>query len=338
MSATVGGAGEAKLLALIERWLLDGTPKGVWTRVSASAETRRHPLRVADCATVRTTGRTLLTTDAFVEGVHFRRAWTPAWMAGWKALAANVSDIAAGGGRPSAALVSLELPRPLALAWLRGFYTGLLACGRRFGVAVAGGNLARGTRVACHIALAGEAPARRVGRDGVRPGDILAVTGTLGGSAAGLECLRRGVRSKVAGEAIWRHQVPTPRLAAGRALGPLVSALIDVSDGLVHEARLLAAASRVAIALVPGAVPVHPAARALAAKWGRDPVRLALESGEEYELLAAIPRARWAAASRAAARVLVPLTAIGGAGKGSGVRLAGWHGPVRGFDHFRRPK
>jgi thiamine-monophosphate kinase len=130
------------------------------------------------------------------------------------------------------------------------------------------------------------------------------------------------------------------------ALAPFVSAMIDVSDGLVHEARLLAAESRVALVLVPGAVPVHPAARALALRLGRDPVRLALESGEEYELLAAIPRARWAAAARAAARILLPLTAVGEAGPrmrphprgGSSVpppvRLAGWHGPVRGFDHF----
>ena len=288
-----------------------------------------------DCATVRTTGRTLLTTDAFIEDVHFRTRWTPAWMAGWKALAVNVSDIAAAGGVPRAALVSLELPRALPVAWLRDFYAGLLACGRRFGVAVAGGNLARGTRVACHVALTGEAPVRRVGRDGIRPGDLLAVSGSFGASAAGLECLRRGWHGGAVADAIWRHRVPVPRSAAGRALAPFVSAMIDVSDGLVHEAGLLAAGSGVALVLVPGAVPVHPAARSLAPRLGWDPVRLALESGEEYELLAAIPRARWAAASRAAARALLPLTAVGEAGPGRpGVRLAGWHGQVGGFDHF----
>ena len=280
---TVGGAGETKLLAMIRRWVAtQGRARDVLVRGIGD-----------DCATIRTASRTLLTNDAFVENVHFRRAWVPAWAAGWKALAASVSDIAAAGGTPIAAVVSLELPPSLPVSWLREFYTGLLAGGRRFRVAIAGGNLSRGPHVACHITVAGAAPRGRVGRDGAQPGDLVAVTGSLGGSLAGLRCLERGLRGRGVAGALWRHRVPTPRLEAGRMLAPLVSAMTDVSDGLAHEA-----------------------------------------GGEEYELLACVPRLRMAAAVHAAARAGVRLTAIGMVARGRGVTLAGWHGTARGFDHF----
>lgn len=318
---TVAKAGEAKLLSLVRRW--------------CGAGSRRPGGGIGDdCATVKTGARTLMTTDAFVEGVHFRREWTPAWHSGWKALAASISDIAAAGGVPTAAVVSLELPPSLTVAWLREFYIGLMACARRFRIAVVGGNLSRSSHVACHIALLGDAPRRRVGRAGARPGDIVAVTGRLGGSLAGLLCLRRGIRGRAAEVARWRHMVPVPRVEAGRSLALVASAMIDVSDGLVHEARLIANESGVAVALVPGGVPVHPAAAALAVALRRDAVELALGSGEEYELLVCVPRRRWGAAVRAARRGGVPLTAVGEVRRGTGVTLAGWSRNPRGFDHF----
>lgn len=321
MTRTVGAAGEAELLHLIRGWCASGL--------------RERGRGIGDdCATVKTGARTLVTTDAFVEGVHFRREWTPAWHAGWKALAANISDMAAAGGTPAAAVVSLELPPSLPVAWLREFYVGLIACARRFGVTVVGGNLSRGFRVACHIALLGNAPCRGTGRSGARPGDLVAVTGRLGGSLAGLLCLSRGIRGRAGAVARWRHMVPVPRVEAGRSLARVASAMIDVSDGLVHEARLIAAESGVAVVLVPGGVPVHPAAAELAGVLRVDAVELALGSGEEYELLACVPRRRWGAAVRAARRGGVPLTAVGEVRGGAGVTLAGWPRIPSGFDHF----
>jgi len=307
--------GERHLITLITRWL-SRQPR-FSTLVRGIGD---------DCATVRCAGkRELLTADAFVEGVHFDRRRVSAHDAGWKSLAANISDIAAAGGIPACALVSLELPPSLGVSWLKGFYSGLLSCARRFGVAVAGGNLSRSTHFAAHIALTGKAPARLVGRSGARPGDIVAVTGRMGGSLAGLLCLKRGIRGTAARTAIRRHLHPEPRVAEGRELAKVAHALIDISDGLVHEASLLAEASKVRIVLDASAIPVHPAARSLARRLGKSPISLAAGSGEEYELLAILPR-------RLAGRAqLKGMGVIGFVARGRGVIGL----KSAGFDHFR---
>jgi thiamine-monophosphate kinase len=297
-----------------------------------------------DCATVRIGGRQLLTVDSFVEGVHFRKEWSKPSDAGWKALAANVSDIAAVGGRPVAALVALELPADTKVPWLKSFYGGMLSCARRYGLSIAGGNISRGERFGAHITVAGEAPVRPVGRSGARPGDIVAVTGKLGGASAGLLLLARGVRS---GPAVRRHLHPEPSLRAGQVLARYASAMADISDGLARDAGHIAEESGVKVVIVPGAVPVHPAARALAFEkpksvreilpryWlGILATQLAVGSGEEYELVAAVPRRRFGAALRALSRTGITLTAVGEVRRGRGVALPGHPGPLPGFDHF----
>ncbi len=290
-----------------------------------------------DCAILKTTGRTLVTNDAFVEGIHFKRAWTSAADAGWKALAANVSDIAAGGGVPRAALVSLELPPALPVAWLKGFYGGLLECGRAYGVAIAGGNLSAGPHVAAHITIAGEAPTKRIGRDGARPGELVVVTGALGGSLAGLLCLRHGRKGPAARAAIGRHSRPVPPVTAGRVLARSASAMADISDGLARDAGHLAQESGIRVALVPGAIPIPFYADALAPSLGYSPQALALESGEEYELVATLPRRRLTATTAALKRLRVHLTVVGEVRRGRGVELVGVRGPApAGFDHFSR--
>ncbi len=314
--ATAARAGEAGLLGLIARWL--GRQEGISGLVRGVGD---------DCAVARPAGRReLLTVDAFVEGVHFSPRWLSPRDAGWKALAANVSDIAAAGGVPACALVSLELPPALRVSWLRGFYSGLLSCARAFGVAVAGGNISRSSHFAAHIALTGRAGARIAGRGGARPGDVLAVTGKLGGSLSGLLCLRRGIRGSAARAAVRRHLHPVPRVAAGVALARVAHAVVDISDGLVHEANLLAASSGVRVYIDAMKVPVHPAARILAPRLRRSPAALALASGEEYELLAALPPAR----------VPRPLAVVGRVERGRGVRVSGAVGAATaGFDHFK---
>ena len=282
-----------------------------------------------DCALIRSTPRQLVTVDAFVEGVHFNRKWTSARDAGWKALVANLSDIAAAGGRPSVALISLELAPSMKTAWVKGFYSGLLACARIYGVAVAGGNISRSTHFASHITLIGEAPKKPITRSGARPGDVLAVTGSLGGSLAGLMALRKGIR----GALVKRHIHLEPRLKEGRELARVAHALIDISDGLVHEAGLIAEASGVRVVLDTALFPIHPSAQALAkTRLKICAEELAGTSGEEYELLAALPRHRTAWAMKRGMKI------VGLVAKGKGVLVCGIPSGARpaGFDHFGR--
>jgi thiamine-monophosphate kinase len=297
---------------------------------------RKNPALVRgigdDCAVIRS-GKSsqLVTVDAFVEGVHFNRKWTTAVDAGWKALAANISDIAAAGGKPSIAVISLELSPSMETSWVKGFYSGLLACARKYGVAVAGGNISRSTHFASHITLIGEAHKKNLARSGARPGDVLAVTGSLGGSLAGLLCLKQGLKGGAVGSAIRRHNRPVPRLAEGRMLAGVAHALIDVSDGLVHEAGLLAEASGVRMVLDVGLFPVHPAAQALAKTRLRICAEeLAGTSGEEYELLAALPRNKTSWAIKRGMKI------VGLVAKGKGVLVSGIPAGARpaGFDHF----
>ncbi len=320
---TTGTAGESKLIAMIRGWVrAQGKPKALLRGIGD------------DGATIRTGPRTFVTTDAFVEGVHFRHGWGRPWQFGWKALAANVSDVAAGGAVPTAAVVSLALPPDLSVRWLEEFYAGLVACGKTYGVGIAGGNLARASEFSSHITVIGRSPSRLIGRFGAKPGDLVAVTGALGGSAAGLSALRRGWSDLPAKEAIFRHLVPRPRVAAGIALGRIASAMLDVSDGLARDAGHLAAASGVCVTIVPGGIPIHPAVEALAPRLRVRAADLALGSGEEYELLAAIPRRRWAEAMRAVRGSGITLTAIGECRKGRGVDLPGGL-RSSGWDHFR---
>lgn len=324
-SPTVGHIGEFGLIRLIARW---------------TSHQRRSPLLVKgigdDCATIRTSNRTLFKTDAVVEGVHFRRRWMTARQVGWKALCANVSDVAAAGGRPTAALISLELPGSTPVGWIRDLYSGFMDSAKRYGFAIAGGNISSGPHIAIHVSMLGEAPRRFIGRGGARPGDLVVVTGSLGGSLAGLLCVQRGLRGPDARRAIQAHFRPEPSLAAGRILGRYATALCDISDGLVCDAGHLADESGVQLVLVPGAVPVHAAALAVSERVGRTAIELALESGEEYRLLGTVPRRRYGSLLRAFGRAGLSVAAIGEVRRGRGVSVPGQQsGSLRGFDHFR---
>lgn len=321
---TVARIGEFGLIGRIRGWTAGQRPSPYLVRGIGD-----------DCAVLRTGPRTLLTTDALVEDIHFRRAWSLPRGIGWKALAANVSDIAAGGGTPRAAVVSLELPPSLPIDWVRRFYSGLLSCARRYHIAIAGGNLTSSVHIAIHISLLGDAPMRGIGRDGARPGDLVVVTGALGGSLAGLLCLERGLRDADARRAITAHYRALPSPEVGRMLAAHATAMCDISDGLVQDAGHLADESGVQLVLIPGAGPVHAAAQAVAGRVGRTPVDLALGSGEEYRLLATVPRRRYGALMRAMARARLTMAAIGEVRRGRGVLVSGWPGTrAGGFDHF----
>lgn len=216
----------------------------------------------------------LLTTDLLVEGVHFERAGLRPESLGWKALAVSVSDIAAMGGRSAHAVVSVALRDGESDAFADGLLAGLLECAARYGVAIVGGDTtASPGPVVVNVALTGFVPAgRAVLRSGARPGDLLCVTGALGGSILG------------------RHLRVVPRQDEALLLvqGCEVHAMIDLSDGLSSDLGHLLDESRVGAEIWDDRIPVHDDARALAARDGRPALDHALDDGEDYELLFAV--------------------------------------------------
>jgi len=269
--------------------------------------------------TPRTGTELLVTTDVLVEGVDFNLSAWPLDRLGEKALAANLSDIAAMGGRPVAFFVALSLPVRARVRDVEMLYRGLGRLARRYGVALAGGDVSAAPCWSIAVTVIGEVErGRSLTRSGARPGDLVCVTGTLGDSVAGFDLLSRGrrlPRGLSRPHARWlidRHQRPTPRLgiAARLAQQRLATAAIDLSDGLAADMRRLCEASRVGMEIDLAALPLSRALRAYARATGRDPVADALGGGEDFELLVTIPPRRLNRARRAAAGD-VPLTVIG---------------------------
>ena len=238
------------------------------------------------------------TTDMLVEGVHFRLDWTSPRDLGWKALAVNLSDLAAMGATPGRALVSVAL-LPGQAALVEEMYEGLSELARLTGTRIVGGDTVRSPGpLVVNVALIGEAePGRLLRRDGAAPGDLLVSTGPIGASAAGLALLLEGDRERLArpeaASLLAAHHRPQPRLAAGLALARLrLRCAIDVSDGVASEAWHLARAGGVAIRVDVDRLPLDPAAVSI---FGEAKAReLAVAGGEDYQLLFTAPEARLA--------------------------------------------
>jgi len=268
-------------------------------------------------------GPLIVSTDALIEGVHFRHAWTRPHDLGAKALAVNLSDLAAMGAKPLAAFLALGVPPETPLRALKEFFMGLREEGRAHGCPLAGGDLTRAPQwTICLTVLGTPAVAGRVARRSTAtPGQLIYVTGRPGEAGAGLEALERGVRAPAL---IERHNRPTPRLQEAAALSRLCPdlAMLDVSDGLWNDADQLAEASGVAIELCLEALPVSPAMARLGRRLGRDPLEWTLFGGEDYELLFAT-RAHEEAIERAFehAGFSTPVHLIGHVSAGRGVHL-----------------
>ena len=287
--------------------------------------------------------RSAITTDALVEGVHFSRDLMTLADAGWRAIAANASDLAAMGARPVLATVALGVPVGTDEASIVELYRGIAAAASAAGMTIAGGDLTRAPVLTIAIAAVGEVrPSNVKTRSGGRPGYVLAVTGTLGAARAGLALARAG-DSKLAGPAaiaaLTAFRRPQARCAEGRFLAASrnVGAMMDLSDGLSTDLARLCVASGCGALL--SAVPVAEAARAIALERGEDPERFALAGGEDFELLVAVrPRAFEHLARRFAAQFGRPLHRIGTLRAGGGLALArdGVEEPIAatGWDHF----
>lgn len=291
-----------------------------------------------DAALVKAPRSLLLATDVLVEDQDFRRALHPPRLLGRKALNVNLSDIAAMGGRPLHALVGLAMPGDLEESWLRSFMAGLRGAGRASGVALVGGDLSRADKIFISVTVTGEAR-HPVTRSGARPGDRIYVSGTLGDAAMGLRLLEeRATRRRGGGTAALLKAFldPAPRLMLGAHLArrKLVSAMIDVSDGLSVDLAHICEESGVGAEVDLDRVPLSPALKRLSP----DPLAAALDGGEDFELLFTVRPANAAAVRRLAGKH--GLTEIGRVTKSRKIRAvrAGRETcslRVRGFDHFR---
>ena len=247
-----------------------------------------------DAAVVEVTPgcRVVFTCDCMVEGVHFLRT-AHGQDIGYKLMASNISDIAAMGGCPRYAVVTLVTPPNEQVAWLEDIYTGIKACATQYGCQVVGGDTSRGPQVVLSIALLGEVrPGREMLRSGAQAGDYVCVSGPLGGSHAGMqvELGRVDPHLDCARQARFKHFRPVVPVDLALALGELgCRSANDISDGLASEAREIAVASRVGIELDGALLPIAPEAYTIAAALGENPEDYALYGGEEYALLFCLP-------------------------------------------------
>lgn len=262
----------------------------------------------AAVVTRATNAQIVLTTDALIEGVHFDRAISSAADVGYKALAVNLSDLAAMGATPAWALLSLALPSTTEVEEVEALIDGLVMLATAENTALVGGNLTRspGPLVADLTAVGTVHPRRVLRRDGGRAGDELYVSGSIGAGAAGLEAARHlGGDGQIpaVSACIERYRRPTPRVRLGRAMAQAraARAAMDLSDGLADAVRQIAEASGCGADIDAAALPIDPGAREWWDRRGEDAIAKAIAGGDDYELLFAVPP-RWRGRLRHARR------------------------------------
>jgi thiamine-monophosphate kinase len=296
-----------------------------------------------DAAVLRAPAGTILfTADLLAEGVHFDLELTGPEDLGYKSIAVNVSDVAAMGGTPRRALVSLTLRPGMEMEWLEALYRGMRAASDRFGMAVVGGDISAGDCLVISVALLGNPAGRRVvERRGARPGEAVCVTGTLGASAAGYRLLRAGMRDTLRARPDLReaHLRPTPRVAEAEVLRRyLPSAMIDVSDGFSADVGHLCDASSVGVVVDASRLPLVDLS---GIELDREPLELALSGGEDYELAFTMaPERAGAAAAEVERRTGTPVSVVGEtveADRGRVLLIDGAQRPLggRGWDHLK---
>ena len=330
-------ATEVELVRALRK-VLSGDAAGVIVGAgddAAVVEPARHPV--------------LLTTDMLVEGVHFELGATSPHDLGHKAVTVNVSDVAAMGGSARYGLAAVALPDSVESAWVMELYGGMREAADEYAMTLVGGDTTRGDRTTIAVAVVGEVPeGRAVLRSGAVPGDVLAVTGRLGGSAAGLRIARapdeeqKHLLSTTWGRAlVSMHERPVARLGEGQVMAAAgATAMLDLSDGLSLDLARLCEESDVGARIHPDALPLAPGLDDLAREIGVDPLDLALHGGEDYELLCTIARqAVSSAGNRLEERYGTTLTVIGEIVEGRGVTVVATDGSeepleAKGWDHF----
>jgi thiamine-monophosphate kinase len=268
-----------------------------------------------DVAVIEMRGKVLLvTTDILIEGIHFDRAWIDPYRLGKKALMVNLSDIAAMGGVPKYFLISLGLPKNLSLSFISLFYRGLKEGTKRFQVDLIGGDTSLSQKIVINICLLGEGKrGELLFRRGVKVGNDLFVSGTLGNAALGLKILQKeGFVGRPKG-LIEKHLSPSPRIELGQALARhrLATAMIDVSDGLLIDTTHLLEESGVGARIWEDRIPLSRSYRKWIHSYSKDFYQVALTGGEDYELLFTASPEKKKKISTLALSSKIPITWIG---------------------------
>jgi thiamine-monophosphate kinase len=324
-----------------EKGLLQKIRAAAWSSSRGSSLVR---LGIGDDAALFSPRRgyeTILTCDWFLEGTHFLRDKHPADSVGWKCLARAVSDIAAMGGEPRCFLLSFAIPEAHTGRWLDEFLGGLRRAACNFKCPLAGGDTTRRSDILINVTVVGEVRSgRALLRSGARPGDVIYVSGRLGEAEFGLQRLRKGRVAKN-DPSLQKHLYPEPRIALGRWLADhrIATAMMDLSDGLSIDLPRLCAASAVGAELHAESIPALRLPKRAGAK-NIDPLSLALNGGDDYELLFTVSPVK--SRSLSPAYQGLPLTAIGKVTHGRATTLisvAGQRQILRaaGWDPFRPP-
>ena len=314
-------------------------------RISTDLVSHRHPVIVGigdDAAVLDPPMKRLqlVTTDMLVENVHFRLDIAKPFQIGWKSLAVNISDIAAMGGEPTYAFVSIGLTRETTVEFVDELYSGIKEAAEAYSVDIVGGDTVSSPEVIINISLLGEVEAENlVLRSGAKAGDAIAVTGDLGGSAAGLALLKRGVSM----DGIEKHLMPVPRVCEGRLLAKsgCVTSMIDISDGLASEVHHICEQSKTGARLYMKDVPLSDNVFRIAELTGGNPYDFALYGGEDYELLFTCqPDKLPILAEDVLKNCGTPLTVVGQiTGMPDSISIEDAYGRIvplepRGYDHF----
>ncbi len=318
---TVADVGEAGLIARIQRYV---KPRGAGVVVGVGD----------DAALVRAVKpAAVLTTDMLVENVDFRFAWATWADVGHKAAAVNLSDLAAMGARPRGLLLSLALRPDVQVSDVMALVSTLAKVGARYGAPLVGGDLSKidGPVVASVTAIGEVDPKHALRRHAARIGDVVLVSGALGGAAAGLEALQAGLASPLRK----RQLRPTPNIDLGMALAKsgLIKSAADISDGLARDALHLVPKGA-GVALDVTALPIDRGVTRVADRLHRDPIRFAIAGGEDFELVLACACNDVARVQAIARRLRHRLTAVGRVVRAAGLTMEGADG-FDAFDHFR---
>lgn len=286
----------------------------------------------------------LLTTDLLIEHIHFDLRYISFRQLGYKALAVNISDIAAMGGIPRYLVVSLAIPGELDINDIDEFYKGIGTLAKRFGIKLAGGDTSASKKgIFISITLLGDVePGIAIARSGARVGDSIIVTGSLGDSSAGLEILKKGEKTEKGYNYLKkRHLMPIPRVDEGRVLATnkLATSMIDISDGLLSDISHILDESGVGAELFLDKMPISASLRRYVARIGASPLRYALSGGEDYELLFTASKTSTQKVVNSPLLSKTGVSVIGRITKDKGIRWAGDYKieeeALKGYDHFK---
>ena len=299
-----------------------------------------------DCAVVEKSGGNamLLTTDVLVEGVHFTKGFINPENLGRKALAINISDIAAMGGTPRYALLSLAAPESTETGYIGELISGIDSMANEFSVSVLGGDTSLSPDgLIVNIFIIGEALKDNVlYRYGAKPGQVIFVTGEVGSSAAGLDILKRGLKKEKYGSLIDAHISPYPHVKEGNIISSsgLVTSLIDISDGVISDLRHICEESRVGAIIERNKLPISDICRQYCSEYGLSAEEFALYGGEDYVFMGTVPEHSYYKLRDLLNSEGCPLLPIGRTKAEPGIRLQNQNGgiteiEINGYDHFR---